>query len=179
MVNRKTNTRRHNQTAQIASLRKEIRGHSFTPAADPSMVNDIPWNTLTVQFQAATAQSTIKVSDLQYNITNQLLLFGTTGGTEWRVPIEFRLLEVRVYALNSSVSLDLVVYDPTNPDNGTLASLRDKGTLNRPAKVGYQYPIFVSSNPLYGATENTRTVVNANVSSGLALYKFRVLWRPY
>lgn len=179
MVNRRKANRRNNMQLQLAALRTQVKGRVVVPPFDPPQIVDIPWNTLTCSFAGASTQTVVKVSDLEFNITDQLLLFGSVSGTAWRASIEYRLQEVRVWATNQNVSLDVTIYDPTNADSGTFTSLRDRGTITRPARVGYIFPAIMSQNTLRGSTEGARNIISANVEAGVPRFYFRCLWRPY
>jgi hypothetical protein len=147
---------------------------------DPPQVNVLRWNDALIRYTTTGQSSTQKVSDILFNIQEQLNLFGTVSGTAYRLNIEFLLEEVHVYSINTNDTLEVIVFDPTNADNGTLATLLDRGTAANPSKIGYLFPSRVSTNPAYGTTESGRTVMTiATASTGGTGIYLRIKWRAY
>jgi hypothetical protein len=134
---------------------------------------------VTVRFATSSSTGSIKVSDILFNIQEQLRVHGVASGTAWRLPVEFRLLNIYAYSITSDTNIEVIILDPTNPDNGTLTTIEDRGTPARPARVGYSFPNRVSSNAMYGTTESGRVVVTYAASSGNIGFYVRVKWRPY
>jgi hypothetical protein len=156
-----------------------MNGTKIMPPSDPRTIVSIPWNNATIRFVTSSNTGTIKVSDILFNIQEQLRLFGTASGTAYRVPLEYRMESVVIYSVNSGTTLEVIFFDPTNADNGTLTSQEDRGTAAFPAKLGYLYPNVVARNSLYGTTESGRTVYTYAAEQGNVAFYVRVTWRTY
>jgi hypothetical protein len=174
------NRRNQNTTnSQIAQLKRALNGSKLRPKVDPPAIVAIPWISVVVRFATGTNSGTIKVSDLLFNAQEQLRMFGTTSGTAWRVPLEFQVKTVRCWSTASDNTLEVIVFDPTNADNGTLTTLEDRGAPNHLACIGYQYPANVKNNAMYGTVESGRTLATYASSSGPVLFYYYINVRPY
>jgi hypothetical protein len=170
---------RRSEQAQIRRVRTLLSGAKVNPPPDPPSVVALPWNQVHVRFATSGNTGQIKVSDLLFNLQEQCKLFGTTSGTAWRVPLEFRLERMYMYSLTSNVTAEAIIFDPTNADNGTLTTLEDTGTPARPARVGYLFPNRVNNNAMYGTTESGRVVVTYASTSGSLGFYFLMQYRAY
>jgi hypothetical protein len=171
--------RNNNVKAQIKAIRRDMNGATLKPKVDPPAIVAIPWTSVVVRFATASNTGSLKVSDLLFNAQEQLRMFGTTSGTAWRVPLEMRVHNIRAWSTQSDCTLEVIIFDATNADNGTLKTLEDRGAPNHLACIGYQYPANVRNNPLYGSVESGRVLATYASSNGPVLFYYYIDVRPY
>lgn len=150
-------------TQKVNQLTIQTHGTNFTPAANPPGFTEIPWNHWT--FQKSTTNSsepstedTITVGDIITQIRNRLNI-SEDGVTGIGNIIKIRVLDVQAWCaarVSSSNIPDLKmrVFE-LNPGDILTArtTMRDIGTLNMPAKLGYKFPVNDSKQILSDADE--------------------------
>lgn len=140
---------------QIAALRDEMMGHKLKPAIDPPPFVERPWNDWTFS-RTDTTTSTFQVDEITVgDIINQIRArcnIAAVGDSSSDNYIQLRIQRAQVWCTVAETLLqpDLAVsfYELSGDNKVVRKQLRDLGTLNRPAKVGYQYPVTDSQDVL-------------------------------
>jgi len=131
--------------SQMRRLRHDIQGHEIVPPADPTSFVELPWNSWTFERTATSAVAdqgdSITVADILAQLKARV---GLSSTAVTRIKVQ----SARMWCTSAGQGFP-------HPDmrssyyeiNGQTQSatvrklLRDIGTLNVPAKTGYQYPI--------------------------------------
>lgn len=169
------NNKSNSNKQMIVALKHTVLGHNIRPKNDPPLVVAVPWNSLTLRYSDTATSGTKTISGIHSSLLTQLRLDGKTPA----VALEFRLLEIRQWSISGSATLETVLYDSSNADNGTLCQLQDRGTPARLACIGYKFPAIVSTNTAFGNTESGRKLYEYATSSGGVVTHLRILWRTY
>lgn len=160
------------------SHKRELHGHANNlRMVDPPSVNKRPFNTIRLHFVKETDQTgiafAISVSDIVKLLLSQLGMATQTGSI-----VNFKLQRIDAFAtsaagdtLRPSVTLEASsvvpqVGDPATPGNAivhypVIKSLTDTGSVSKPARVSYSYPLFQRDIPL---NSNSNFIV-ANIAS--------------
>lgn len=151
--------RRNNSTRQGAvarmnqrlnNLKIQTNGTKFTPANNPPDYVEIPWNQYTWE-RTDVNDSNLEILPITVeNIINQIrnrLNISDQGIAETGNVIKLRILDVASWGTAAVQTtgipdLKMRVYE-LNPSDALTArtTLRDVGTLNMPAKLGYKFPV--------------------------------------
>jgi hypothetical protein len=170
---------------QVNRLRNEMMGHKFTPAIDPPGFNERPWNDWTFSRTDSTAGQfqvdTLTVGDIITQIRGRCNI-NAVGPNSLDNYIQLRILRASVWCTVAETLLqpDLAVsfFELSGDNKVVRKQLRDLGTLNRPAKVGYQYPVTDSQDVL--DNDNAANIVlqsTATSTGSVNTYRIKVLWR--
>jgi len=169
--------------ADVAALRREIRGLAITPRSKgPPKVNLRPWYHLVVErnFPNALAQYDLSAWTVTRWVTEQL---GLT--TQAAANMVIKLCEIRFWATQQGADAERVaVYGevasliptvedatPTQPlpppkvHYPVLYKFRDTGSLDEPAAAGYKWPLSQQETALYSDSNFVFTTVASNVSN--------------
>lgn len=186
------------QTRPVTSLktvvtkqqnRVALYGSQLRVRNDPTPVQSTPWNQITVVSKltpTSTGTNYISSTAIGVSLRDQLDL--PTGTT---VELALRVQEIKLWAEpsitgtdNNVVNLgpcDLVESTGITQETTVIRKwLEDRGTVVRPAAVGYTWPasdrdvVFRSS-----ADEQVVFVFGASSTSQSYLSHIRLLWRPY
>lgn len=132
-----------------------MMGHKINPAIDPPAYIDRPWNdwtfsrTLVTQEPVATYQVT--VGDIINQIRNRCNI-NSVGQQSSVNYIQLRIMRAQVWCTVAETllqpDLDVSFYELSGDNKVVRKQIRDLGTLNRPAKVGYQFPVTDSQDVL-------------------------------
>lgn len=167
------------------SEHRRYEGHSYTPAIAPPKYVRLPWNSFTFSATYATSETSqniipITLGTIRGQLINRMglqnspgkLVFKIVQGEAWNVATGNGFQEPYIRGL---------FYEVT-PGNSTYAFRTDiakPGTLNRPARIGYHYPMRDHKELLTSAEDN---YVLATFSSnplqacGNITIRFRILW---
>lgn len=126
-----------------------VRGASFTPGARPPTVIAQPWNPLVAIDVGTLLSKTISAKDLAQTICDQVGFFYSSGQTDVRLDIEFRVL--RVSAWSRDENLSLYPLDFVNDKNIELSRIDGALAKNQWARVGYTYPASLQAYTLSSA----------------------------
>lgn len=160
-------------------------GQKLTPALCPPMFVRLPWNSYT--FSATYATDTANVIEVTVgNVRQQInTIMGFTGA-----PGVISLKVQSAYAWNTSVGPNFVqpsiegLFWELATDSGGSYSVRkelyDHGTLNRPGKVGYLFPL-TDRKEVHTSLNDTHVIAKFTVPSGSLPHGFvtvrvNVLW---
>lgn len=140
---------------QINSLKQEMMGHQLRPAVDPPAYVDKPWNDWTFSRTEDLLQDYNVVEITVGDIINQIRsrcninAFGVNSSVN---VIQLRIQRAQVWCTVAETllqpDLDVSFFELSGDNKVIRKQLRDIGTLNRPAKVGYQYPVTDSQDVL-------------------------------
>lgn len=167
---------------RIRMLERRLTGHKTVPALNPPAFVQLPWNSWTFERLETTNTDlqgvSITVGDVLTQIRSRLLL---QDGADIRIKVHsaqiwctaagliYPDLESAFYELSGETSA--VTQQPRSTQ-------RDKGTLNMPARCGYQYP---SSDKREILDVNSSGLIIMNgiaTSSGSDLtFRCQVLWQ--
>lgn len=145
------------------------------PRVEPPAFVQTPWNDYTFESTEVTTSAfeavEIKSDDIVAQLRARLALLpspiGATDGA--RVTIKVERVQVWGTVAETLVQPDISVFvfelsEATSVQQAVRFTGRDLGTLNRPAKVGYQFPINDSRDILGGgATRINKTIVATQV----------------
>lgn len=182
---------RKGQSVTKSNLRSALYGSRLRPKNDPSSTSLVPWNSLTVVSNTATAATAptttfFSSATLDLAIRNQLGL----PTSETSVELAFRLKAVRLWSIQSSTPVmptvtmapcDLVESSGTTQSTAVLRKwLEDRGTPVRPATVGYSWPV-ADVDRVFRSTQDEVAlfVLSLQTVSQQYLVHFDLLWRPY
>jgi len=157
-----------------------ISGVKYTPAYDPPTFVERPWNSWTfsrTDFTTATFESVpITISDIMTQIAGRL------GVDADRLVVKIQRAAVWCTVADVLLQPDLScsfyeVSEKTVTPQMARSSQRDLGTLNRPAKCGYVYPMVDQKEIVYKA-EDALLVVNSVAAAigSRVTTRVNVLW---
>lgn len=156
-----------------------VRGASFTPGARPPTVIAQPWNPLTAIDIGRYTQKTITVKDLSQTICDQVGIFYTSGSTDVRLDIEFRVIKVSIWSRDANISL--YPLDFVTDKNIELSRVDGALAKNQWARVGYSWPASLQAYTLSSASlasmESVRIFTFVAARSSDCEMHIRVLWR--
>jgi hypothetical protein len=170
---------------QIAALRDEMMGHKLKPAIDPPTFVERPWNDWTFSrtnsTNASFEVSTITVGDIIDQIRARCNI-NAVGANSSDNYIQLRIQRAQVWCTVAETLLqpDLAVsfFELSGDNKVVRQQLRDLGTLNRPAKVGYQYPVTDSQDVLDNDNAGNIVLQSTATSTGsVVTYRVKLLWR--
>jgi len=167
---------------QVRALRNDIMGYSFTPAADPASITEIPWNSYVAEFVETTNnKKTVTVGDLATEIQTKLGLDATAD-----VNMRIQYATCYVTAAGSSTAGGFVYpelraefFEVNDAQGSSRVQRSDKGDLNTPARAGYSYPVTDRKAILTKSNDSAREVVIALSPNGVSniMVRVKVLWR--
>lgn len=172
---------------KLQNLKVSTNGTKFTPAPNPPDFVEIPWNSYTFERTYANDQDqqtvVTTVSDMITQIRNRLNI-SETGVAETGNVIKLRILDFQAWATAKIQStgipdLKMRVYE-LNPSDALTArtTLRDIGTLNMPAKLGYRFPTVDSRQILSDADAAVNVASTQAEASGTSVtIRAHVLWK--
>lgn len=169
--------------SQIRRLRHQMTGHTVVPSADPSAFVQRPWNQWTFEITSAADEggstldiTTEQISNQIYNkcgLASTAILeikildgyaWGATRATEFKPPV----MDVHFYELEVSSA----------GTSGVRQYIRDVGTIQRPARAGYVYPVTDSRNVFIRGETNTPVMKVTSLAEYMTLTaRCHVLWK--
>jgi hypothetical protein len=175
---------RPSAAAQIRQLRNDLQGHHVTPSIDPHTFVQLPWNHWTFERTLEAVENPGIASISVISIIDQLVArVGLSNATNVRI----KVLSSRSWVTAKGLvypDLAAEFYEIAGQQSGTISNYpryigRDKGTLNRPARVGYNYPA-VDRKEILGSDQGTLLLAkftdNAGVGSTITI-RFQILWQ--
>jgi hypothetical protein len=175
---------RPSAAVQIRRLRNDMQGHHVTPSLDPHSFVQLPWNNWTFErtYEANANPATQDITVI--DIIDQLVArVGLTSATNCRIKIASCRAWVTAKGL---VYPDLAAefYEIAGQQSETINRFpryigRDKGTLNRPARVGYNFPT-VDRKEILGSDQGTLLLAKITDNSGVGstiTIRFQILWQ--
>jgi len=192
MVRRGRGRGPNSQRRQAAALRQRVNaehrrndGAKLVPRLTPPQFIRLPWNTYTYSGTWATLDTSpnqidVTVGRIRQDIITRMGLAGTTGrillkiqsGHVWQVATGNGLAEPNLRVWFYEI-------DPDAPTYNFRSEQADHGTLNRPARCGYQYPLRDSKQVLSVANDShilLRAKTVANEEMGNITIRVKVLW---
>lgn len=168
--------------AQITALRHDLMGHKKTPSMDPSTFVQLPWNNWTFERtyevpDTPAVPQTYKVND----IINQIAVrVGLTSVENCRIKVQ----SISSWSTATGLGYPDVAaefYELSGQQIGSIqyprSMQRDKGTLNRPARVGYVYPL-ADRKEIFGSPEGLLELAKFTRADNCALTtRIQVLWQ--
>lgn len=194
MKRSKPSTKRRNVSNKNVVTKNQmstaLHGRAVKTANDPPSTVLVPWNQVTVVTTASvtsTGINYISSAAVDLALRNQMNLPVTSTTPE----LAFRIKSVRLWATPSITSSDLNVVDMAPCDlvesSGITADtavlrkwLQDKGTVVRPASVGYMWPI-ADVDRVFRSTQDEVALfvyVATSTTQSYIVY-LDILWRPY
>lgn len=174
----KVNSRKLRSPAKITKPIHSLSGTKFSPSDEPPVLSGQPWNSITIDTDltiSAGAWSYFTVDSLYTALLNQA---GFNGST---VQFEARLTSVALWAnveteKNTCARICVMPFDPDNTVE--LTRLESNMMRNKYAKVGYVFPLTISSHPITLKASDSRVIVAAQASvSCKGIIHFKLLWR--
>lgn len=182
---------RPNPRMMINQMKKQLTGGKITPRVEPPSFVQAPWNSYTFEATNVTEAAFETTTITSDNVIAQLrsrfaLLPAPIGETDGAV-VTIKIQKVQVWATVADTLLqpDINVFvfelsEATAAQQAVRFNGRDLGTLNRPAKVGYEFPINDSRDILGGgATRINKTIVSTEaVALGTPVTtRLKILWK--
>lgn len=156
-----------------------VRGASFTPAARPPVVVAQPWNPLIAIDIGRFSQKTITVKDLSQTICDQVGIYYTSGSTDVRLAIEFRLLKVSIWSRDANISL--YPLDFVMDKNIELSRIDGAPAKNQWARVGYSWPAslqaFTLASGVLSDMQDVKLFTFLTAKTSDCELHVKVLWR--
>jgi len=192
MVYRRRGRGPNSQRRQAAALRQRINaehrrtdGAKLVPRLTPPQFTRLPWNTFTYSATWTTSATSsniidITVGSVREQIVSSMGLTGSPGrillkiqsGQAWQVATGSGLSEPNLTAWFFEI-------DPDAADYTFRSYQQDHGTLNRPARCGYQFPARDSKQVLSASNDShllMRAKSVSNKAMGNITARIRVLW---
>lgn len=162
-----------------------MMGHKINPAIDPPAFVDRPWNDWTFSRSdvtlAAQQVDQVTVGDIinQIRARCNIAAVGDTASDNY---IQLRIKRAQVWCTVADTllqpDLDVNFYELSGDNKVVRKQIRDLGTLNRPAKVGYQYPVTDSQDVLDNDNASNIILQSVAVSTGSVITsRVSLLWR--
>jgi len=192
MVRRGRGRGPNSQRRQAVALRQRINaehrrndGAKLVPPLTPPQFVKLPWNSYTFSASYGTGEqlsneAQIRVYDVRNSIVTKMGLNGAPGtvllkiqsAMVWQVATGNGLAEPNMRCWFYEIDPDASTYTFRSEQG-------DHGTLNRPARCGYQWPLRDSKQVLSSANDNHvllrfKTVSNENM--GNFTVRVKVLW---
>lgn len=160
-------------------------GKALVPALCPPMFVRLPWNSFTFSATYATASANV-IEVSVGNIRQQIITLMGFGGSPGVISLKIQ----QAYAWNTSVgpnfvqpSIQGLFWELTSDSQGSYAvrkELYDHGTLNRPGKLGYLYPL-TDRKEVHTSLNDTHivakfTVPPGSLPHGFVTVRIHVLW---
>ena len=167
---------------RMRQLERRLTGHKTVPATNPPAFVQLPWFSWTFE------RTDITTSDLQgFNITvtdilNQLR---ARVGLDQNADVRIRIQSAQIWVTASGLvlpDLEATFYDiasQTTAVNQQPRSVqRDKGTLNMPARCGYNHPS-VDKREIVDTTQGGLIVSNgvATTTGSNITFRVQILWQ--
>lgn len=162
----------------------KLTGNKFIPSDDPPVLAGQPWNNIVIDtsFNIPSGNwSYFKISDLYKCLLNQC---GFNGGSN--IVFECRFLSVSLWAAETAQNASTMTYarlcvmvmDLIHDNSVELIRLESNAVRNKFAKVGYHYPLTVSSAPIkVGAKLETILIASQTNTECSGIMHMKVLWR--
>lgn len=167
----------------ITRLEHRMNGHRVVPSNDPPTFVQRPWNSYTFNRSAAATQDgdfvNVEVDDLFTQIISNC-------GLDTTATLEIKVLRGYVWCATNGPTFTSPVlvaqfYEGSVSSAGTTAvrsDQRDVGTLSRPAKAGYVWPINEQRNVfIKGGTSVPIIGATALEAGCLITVRVHLLWR--
>lgn len=142
---------------KLNQLKIQTNGTKFTPAPTPPDFVEVPWNTYTYErtnrIEAELEDQQLLVGDIISQIRGRLNISDQGQAGTGNV-IKLKILDVSGWAIASVQTIGVPdlqcrVYELNPGDLRTARmTLRDVGSLNMPAKLGYKFPVTDSKQVL-------------------------------
>jgi hypothetical protein len=167
----------------ISRLRQEVEGRAYKPPNDPPSFVTRPWNSMVYEKIATTVGENVGYTIADTDILSELKARFNLSDSS--VPV-FKVQRASIWTVSTGPSfplpsLDAVFYELTGVGTGgsvARSDQRDKGTLNRPAKAGYTYPLpdqkEISAKG--DATQNICAGIAGGAGSRM-IFHIHVLWK--
>eukprot|EP01084_Bolivina_argentea_P112399 200458_1 len=165
---------------ELQNLRNQTFGIKYVPKPDPPTFVEKPWNSWTFNRTYVTSAGSesvpITVADVITQISTKLSVSAD------RLVVKIQRAAVWCTAASTLLLPDISVSfyevsEKTVAPQMARSEQRDLGTLNRPAKCGYIYPMADQKEIIYKA-EDQLLVLNAvaDTSGSLVTCRVHVLW---
>jgi len=162
------------QRPRVANV---LSGGKFIPSDEPPVINGQPWNTIIVDTDLDVTTGT------WVNFPSNVLFSGLQNQAGFSanktVQFEVRYISISVWFSSDTASrFSMLPLNPIELNGVELARIESNTVKNKYAKVGYHYPLAVSSRPL--SLDNKADVYLFSVqasAAGTALIHFKLLWR--
>jgi len=192
MVRRGRGRGPNSQRRQATALRQRVNaehrrndGAKLVPRLTPPQYVSLPWNSYTYSSTWATSDTSLNSIDITVGSIRQSIIAKMgLAGAPGRVLLKIQSAQCWQVATGSGLSepnLRVWFYeiDPDAPTYNFRSEQADHGTLNRPARCGYQYPLRDSKQVMSGSNDThvllrAKTVANENM--GNITIRVKVLW---
>ncbi len=165
---------------QFRNMEHRITGVRFVPKPDPPTFVERPWNSWTFSRTSRTSaeemSAPVTVADVITQISNRL------GLTADRLVIKIQRAAVWCTAADTLLQPDIScsfyeVSEKTVTPQMARSEQRDLGTLSRPARAGYIYPMVDQKEIIYKAEEQL-LILNAvaETTGSFVTVRVHVLW---
>lgn len=166
----------------IKALERRLTGHKTSPSDNPTSFVQLPWNGWTFErtdvTDAAFESVTISVSDIRQQITVALGL--EIGASDLRIKVHSAQTWCTVTStlLHPDISTKFYELVAVSTDQYPRETARDLGTLNKPAKIGYNFPS-ADRREIMGSAQDAHKIVETTaVTAGSAITtRVQVLWQ--
>jgi len=168
--------------AQVRRLKHDIMGHEIKPPQDPTSFVELPWNSWTYERTDTTASADSGDNVTVKNIIDQLRArVGLSSTAVVRIKVQSaRIWCTAVGPTFAHPDMRGIFYEVNGQGTSATArsTQRDIGTLNAPARVGYQYPIDDRKEVLTSVDDATLIAGYVVVGSGSEVSsRVQILWQ--
>jgi hypothetical protein len=162
-----------------------MMGHKMRLADNPPTITERPWNSLTFQSIRVTTQDNEEINVTIGGIVDYVRSKLGIAETNNRLLIKVKTAAIWCTAANLTYpDVECMFYELSGEaqaaDQGARSTQRDQGTLNKPAKCGYQYPTTDSKDILGANTDQLSLVVmkgKASEQGSHLVFRAQILWQ--
>lgn len=170
-------SKRNTSRSNITSSSRIIRGGTFKPPIVPQVFSLTPFNQVIIRLrEAAKVPWNLSIGDIHVVMTKQLgftgINFTGDGG------FEFKLISIMVWnVVDSNSDLTVAVRDPSGTISTELSRVDSMGMKNMYARVGYNYPISVSSCVYHSVKDASKPLASVYATRPGYEVHVKILWR--
>jgi hypothetical protein len=155
------------------NLRTAMDGRAITPRADPPSIVQLPWNTVTLTFNATFAEASRTVTLTATDIILALIAVYPSEATN---PYQIQIKSSRIWETEGHpISCVFHSLDVSNP--GFLKNQDDTPARNQWARVGYIWPRS-HQNQILTRTTTPVLTVSSSVGGAVVVLHVDILWKP-
>lgn len=159
---RRTTTRNGRRPQRLNRIiHRNIKGVPIHPSADPPSYSSAPWWPFTLAVKVAS--DTQLYSQNIYTETLKALGLSEYIKDKLTLPLEFRILSIRVWSLKKEEPIQLAVYDHLGSKE-RICEINDFGTPIRYAKVGWKWGSIGTNDALVPVADPLKDNVVADIS---------------
>lgn len=170
-------SKRNAKRSSNTSTPHNIRGGTFRPPIVPQVYSLTPFNTVLIRLrESAKSPWNISIGDVHAVMTKQLgftgINFTGDGG------FEVRFMSIMVWNITDGNSdLTVAVRDPSGTASTELARVDSMGMKNMYARIGFNYPISISSCVYHSVKDGNKQIASIYATRPGYEVHLKIMWR--